>query len=158
MQTLFLSSNNAMVNRSLTTLPAMLLLGGFLLSSQVMAAVRLACPPSLPISAALPRNSPGAWKVYIDSPLYLNSAAPISGPPETRGELADYVTRKGRGGWTDTYQLDGEFPDGKWLQCGYGTHNEATLSMKMPDTVKACTFTYRKGEKAGQNDVRIDCR
>ena len=45
------------------------------------------------------------------------------------------------------YTRDCSFPDGKWLQCAYGVHDEITA---------ACTITYRKGEKAGQNDIEID--
>ena len=118
----------------------------------------LSCPPSIPVTAARPKNSSTTWQVYIDSDLYLNSATPISGPPEMHGALADYTSRPGKNEWSYTYNLDSPFPDGKWLECGYGTHNEVTLTQRMPDTVKTCTFTYRKGEKAGQHAIKIYCR
>lgn len=118
------------------------------------AAPPLICPASMPISAS-PVNG---WKVYVGSELYLNSATPISGPPEMRGDLAEYTTRPGKREWSYVYDLDRDFPDGKWLECGYGIHNEVTLSQRMPDSIKRCVFTYRKGAKAGQNDIKIDCR
>jgi hypothetical protein len=116
------------------------------------------CPPSIPISSTPPAGMSPNWKVYIASELYLNSATPISGPPEMHGDLADYVTRLGKKEWSYVYDLDREFSDGKWLECGYGTHNEVTLSQRMPDAIKTCTFTYRKGAKAGQHDIKIQCR
>lgn len=120
-------------------------------------ALPLSCPPSVPISATPPKAASPGWKVYIDSELYLNSAAPISGPPEMHGDLAEFTSRTGKKEWSYTYNLDREFSDGKWLECGYGTHDEVTLSQRMPDTIKECVFTYRKGEKAGQNDIKINC-
>lgn len=122
------------------------------------AAVPLSCPPSISIAAAQATPPALGWKVHVASDLYLNSATPISGPPEMRGELADYTTRPGRHEWSYIYDLDRDFSDGKWLECGYGTHNEMTLSQRLPDAIKTCTFTYRKGEKAGQHHIRIDCR
>lgn len=74
------------------------------------------------------------------------------------GDLADYITKPGKNKWSYTYDLDREFSDGKWLECGYGTHNEVTLSQRMPDSVKLCIFTYSKGNKAGQHDIQINCR
>jgi len=35
---------------------------------------------------------------------------------------------------------------------------EVTLSRRMDDSVSVCEFTYRKGSKAGQNEIDIDCR
>lgn len=119
---------------------------------------RYECPPSVPIHIPPSVATLAGWTTYIDSDLYLNSATPINGPPEKRGELADYTSKPGKLQWSYTYDLDRDFPDGKWLQCGYGTHNEVTLSRRMPSAVKACTFTYRKGEKAGQHDIKINCR
>ncbi len=82
----------------------------------------------------------------------------MSGPPEMRGDLAEFTERRGRDSWTYPYRLDGLFPSGKWLQCAYGEYNEVTLSQRLPDDIQACTFTYRKGAKAGQHDIDITCR
>ncbi len=123
----------------------------------VAAPLLLACPPSVAISAAPASAAPSAWKYHVASDLYLNSATPISGPPEMHGDLADYTAHPGKREWSYTYDLDRDFPDGKWLECGYGAHNEVTLSQRMADAIKTCTFTYRKGQKAGQNDIKIHC-
>lgn len=50
------------------------------------------------------------------------------------------------------------YPEGKWLQCSYGVLGEVTLSRKMDDGISLCEVTYRKGSKAGQNAIHIDCR
>lgn len=60
--------------------------------------------------------------------------------------------------WTDTYDLQGSFPDGKWLQCSYGMLNEIVLAKRLDDGVTACTIKGKKGEKAGQNVFSVECR
>ena len=50
------------------------------------------------------------------------------------------------------------FPDGKWLQCSYGEYGQVTLSKRMEDSVSRCEVRYKKGSKAGQNEIGIDCR
>lgn len=117
----------------------------------------LTCPPAIPISSP-PESGPNSWTIYVASELHLNSAAPTGGPPQMRADLSDYTSKTGKKQWSYTYDLDRDFPDGKWLECGYGSHNEITLSRRMPDTIKSCTFVYRKGAKAGQHDITIDCR
>ncbi|MGV7208833.1 STY0301 family protein [Oxalobacteraceae bacterium A2-2] len=114
------------------------------------------CPASIPVSVKA--NAGNGWIPHVASDLYLNSATPISGPPEMKADLADYLSRPGKKEWSYTYDLARPFPDGKWLECGYGTHNEVTLSRRLPDTVKQCIFTYRKGARAGQHEIRISCQ
>ena len=79
-------------------------------------------------------------------------------PPERRGDLVPSGGHQGKGTWSSTYAFEGSYPEGKWLQCSYGQTNQLTLSRRLPDSVTACTFTYRKGEKVGQNDIKIVCR
>lgn len=117
------------------------------------APIALSCPPSVPVSA----GAQAGWATSTASELYLNSAAPISGPPDRRGSLSQFSTKPGKTEWSYTYDLNREFPDGKWLECGYGAHNEVTLSKPIPDAVRSCSFIYRKGAKAGQHDIRIRC-
>ena len=59
--------------------------------------------------------------------------------------------------WTETYSLDGVFPDGKWFKCDYGVGNEFSLSKKLDDTVKSCVVKGRKGSKFGQHIFDIKC-
>ncbi|MGK5044911.1 STY0301 family protein [Janthinobacterium sp. GB4P2] len=74
------------------------------------------------------------------------------------GQLVPSGERKKKGKTTLSYRLEGSYPDGKWLQCRYGVHGEVTLSRRMDDSVSHCEFTYRKGRKAGQSEIDIDCR
>lgn len=80
------------------------------------------------------------------------------GPPVMKGDLADFTETRGHDVWSYTYQLDGAFPDGKWLQCTYGDRNQVTLSRRLPDETRECKFTYRKGTKAGQHAIKIQCQ
>lgn len=115
------------------------------------------CPESISPSSVKVIRIPAEWTPFVASPLYLHSAAPMDGPPEMRGDLAEYTEHKSKRAWSYTYGLEGHFPHGKWIQCGYGEFNQITLSQKLPDEVLACTFIYRKGAKAGQHDIDILC-
>lgn len=121
-------------------------------------ATSLACPESVPAASISLTGVPAGWTPYIDSPLYLSAPAPIDGAPQRRGQLVPSGERKEKGQTTISYRLEGRYPDGKWLQCSYGVHGEVTLSRRMDDGVSVCEFTYRKGSKAGQNEIDIDCR
>ena len=71
---------------------------------------------------------------------------------------ADCTSKPGKKQWSYSYNLDRGFSDGKWLERGYGAHNEITLSRRMHDSIKSCTFVYRKDEKGEQHDIQINCR
>ncbi|WP_373994880.1 STY0301 family protein [Duganella sp. HH105] len=60
--------------------------------------------------------------------------------------------------WTYTYNLDGPYPDGKWMQCGYGEHDEMTLSKRIADHISVCVITYGKATKTSQQQIQINCR
>lgn len=116
------------------------------------------CPASIPEKSVRLVNTPPGWATTTNAPLYLHAAAPMNGPPEKLGELSDFTQKRGKNEWTYTYKLDGKFPDGKWLACTYGESDQVTLSKRIDDEIEACTFTYRKGKYAGQNDIAIRCR
>ncbi|NVI85617.1 STY0301 family protein [Janthinobacterium sp. BJB401] len=130
----------------------------FSLFAQAAVSASYACPKSVPAVSISLNSVPTGWIPFIDSPLYLSAAAPIDGAPERRGQLVPSGERKKKGQTTLSYRLEGRYPEGKWLQCSYGVHGEVTLSKRMDDSVSLCQFTYRKGSKAGQNEIDIDCR
>lgn len=123
-----------------------------------LAAATLECPQSIPEQSVRLMNAPPGWNTFVRAPLYLNSAAPMDGPPEHLGELADYEQQKMKGGWKNTYQLDGKFPEGKWLACGYGESNQVILSRRLDDNIQSCVITYRKGPHVGESTVDVMCR
>ena len=130
----------------------------FPMFTQAAVTASYACPDSVPAASISLNAVPAGWTPYIDSPLYLSATAPIDGAPQRRGQLVPSGERKEKGKTTLSYRLEGRYPDGKWLQCSYGVQGEVTLSRRMDDSVSLCEFTYRKGRKAGQNDIDIDCR
>lgn len=116
------------------------------------------CPSAIPVEELqVVRPAPG-WTPHVASPMYLHAAAPMYGPPEMKGDLADFKETRGKEKWSYTYGLNGAFPDGKWLQCAYGEHNQVTLSRRLPDNIQECKFTYSKGSKAGQHEIQIQCK
>ena len=116
------------------------------------------CPPSIADTSIKLDPVPAGWTAYIASPLYLKSAAPIDGPPQRKGELVPTAERKSTGQTIFVWQLEGVFPDGKWLQCSYGEYGQVTLSKRMEESVSPCEVRYKKGSTAGQNEIGIDCR
>ena len=116
------------------------------------------CPEQISEPSVAIMGIAAGWQPFVASPLYLHSVATTDGPPQRLGQLIGKQVRAGRDAWTDTYDLRGVFPDGKWLQCSYGTLNEIVLSKRLDDSITACTIKGTKGDKAGQNVFSVDCR
>lgn len=130
-----------------------------LMSSFIWSAAQaLECPAFIAETSVKLVDTPAGWTAFSSSPLYLHGAAPMSGPPEKLGVLADYHETKRNQEISYTYQLDGHFPEGKWLACTYGEGDQVTLSKRLDNTVRVCIFRYRKGKHVGQNDVAISCK
>ncbi|TFW21532.1 STY0301 family protein [Duganella callida] len=121
------------------------------------AAPLLECPASIPENSVKLIETPKGWTSFVGSPLYLHGAAPMNGPPEHLGELADYKETGKKPNLTYIYQLDGKFSEGKWLACTYGESDQITLAKRIADDVKVCTFKYKKGRHAGENEIGILC-
>lgn len=133
---------------------------GFALCASINAyasSTRVQCPAQLAPASIQLVDTPVNWTPLVRAPLYLHSAAPIYGAPEARGDIADFSTKRGSDYWSYTYRLEGKFDDGKWIQCAYGANNEITLSRKISNDIRQCTFTYRKGRKVAQHEIAIDC-
>jgi hypothetical protein len=103
-------------------------------------------------------DTPTGWKSFVGAPLYLHSAAPMNTSPEMFGEMVEDNERRDKKGVVHTFKVDGKFPHGKWLACTYGESGQVTLARRLPDDTNVCTFTYRKGEYVGQNEIKIDCK
>lgn len=116
------------------------------------------CPERISESSVAVKVVADGWQPFVASPLYLHSVAPTDGPPQRLGQLIGKQVRTGLNDWTDTYDLRGPFPEGKWLQCSYGMLNEIVLSKRLDDSVTACTIKGTKGDKAGQNVFSVMCR
>ena len=148
-----------MRNHCSTVRTAVISVAVFCISPGLSAATSLPlCPASIPETSIKLEPIPAGWTSYIASPLYLNSAAPVDGPPQGRGELVPTAERKAKGQTIFAYQLEGTFPEGKWLQCSYGEYGQVALAKRMDDSVRRCEVSYKKGSKAGQNEIGIDCR
>ena len=115
------------------------------------------CPQSIP-ETSVHLVAPGSeWKPFVSSPLYLSSAAPADGPPERLGVLREGNKTKTKRGWTQTYALQGSYPEGKWLRCNYGSFGEVSLAKRLPDDTQECTVTGKKREHAGENQIEVRC-
>lgn len=142
-----------------TRWPAMSLLAMACMQAAASAATPLiACPASIPQRSIQLADVPQGWSAFVGVPLYLHAAAPMNGPPEQLGELSDFRQQRVKNGWVDTYQLDGKFPEGKWLACRYGGTGQLILARRLDDSIDSCTFTYRPGEHVGERKIAIMCK
>ncbi|XLZ68826.1 STY0301 family protein [Massilia sp. SR12] len=116
------------------------------------------CPAQISQPSVAITDVADGWRPYIAAPLYLHSVAISDGPPERLGQLKGRQVRSDSNAWTDTYDLHGPYPEGKWLQCSYGMLNEIVLSRRLDDSITACTIEGKKGGKAGQNVFSVACR
>ncbi len=138
-----------------------ILIGGLLLTHSVFGGEqRIVCPTEVPEASIRIANTPSGWTPYVASPLFLSSAGATAGPPERRAILMGNSTwRKGKTEWSTTYDLDGTgFSEGKWIECRYGEYDQVSLSKRLDDSIRSCTVRISKGEKVGQQDVRITCK
>jgi hypothetical protein len=136
-------------------------LAGFttiVMSAQAAPEPALQCPQSIEQKSVQLINAPAGWATFVHKPLYLHGAAPMSGPPNELGELADYSEKREKGAMVYTYKLDAPFPAGKWLSCTYGEGDQISLGMKLADNIKVCTFRYKKGTHVGENNIAISCQ
>ena len=62
----------------------------------------LACPQSIEQKSVKLSDTPPGWTTFVRAPLYLHSAAPMSGPPEELGELAEFSQKRENGAWIYT--------------------------------------------------------
>ncbi|WP_371871673.1 STY0301 family protein [Pseudoduganella violacea] len=118
----------------------------------------LECPQFIEQKSVQISNAPSGWTTFVRAPLYLHGAAPMSGPPEELGELAEFSQKREKGVWIYTYQLDAPFPAGKWLACTYGESDQVTLGKRLDDNTRVCSFRYQKGRHVGENIIAIACK
>ena len=121
--------------------------------------IAIVCPTELPAEAMKIVTAPHGWQPFISSPLYLHSAAPIAGPPERLGRMVGRTINRRKGEWMVEYDsLDAPFPEGIWFSCDYGEGNEFSIAKKLDAGIKSCVVHGKKGEKAGQNSLEINCK
>jgi hypothetical protein len=116
------------------------------------------CPQSIPETSIRLVALEKEWKPFVSSPLYLSGAAPADGPPERLGILRESGSSKTKTGWTHKYTLDARYPEGKWLRCDYGFFGEASLAKRLPNEVRECTVTGKKGKHSGENQIEVRCQ
>ena len=122
------------------------------------APVRVECPKAIMPVALTMVDQPDGWRFFAETPVYLHGAALMSTPPESLGHLLeDSIAKRHKGERVYSYSLDGKFPEGKWIQCAYGERHQLTLSKRLDDHIRKYTVVVSRGEKAGQNLVRIEC-
>jgi hypothetical protein len=128
-------------------------------NAAVGAEITIVCPAELPANAMKIVTTPHGWQPFISSPLFLHSAGPIAGPPERLGQMVGETTRKTKTESTVEYHsLDAPYPEGVWFSCDYGEGNEFSIAKKLDAGIKSCVVKYKKGDKAGQNDLDIKCK
>jgi hypothetical protein len=120
---------------------------------------RIECPTEIPQQSIRLSDTAHGWTSYVATPLYLHSAGAAGAAPEKLATLVGNTHGRPSktGEWRTIYTLEGPYPEGKWMECGYGESNQIILSKRLDEGTRECTVTYQRGEKAGQNNLRIIC-
>jgi hypothetical protein len=127
-------------------------------SHAIAAAQKVECPTEIPPSAVQVVNMPG-WKMFIQFPLYLSSAGMSAGPPESLAVLRGESLNRSDSGQSTRYEFgDMGLEHGKWLDCGYGTGSQITLSKRLDDALRECTVTYLKSKRPDKQNIKITCK
>lgn len=119
--------------------------------------VRFECPQELAAALVKVDSPRPGWKTFVGSPMYLSGAAPADGPPERLGILRGEDGPRTKTSWVQKYSLEGPYPEGKWLRCDYGAMGEVSVATRLPDDIKECLVTGKKGQHAGENVFEIAC-
>lgn len=116
------------------------------------------CPTKLEASAVQIVNPPEGWTPNVPSFFWLNTAAPMNGPPSHVADLKeDYSKRSGK---KEVSRWDlgggiGAYPDGKWLACKYGETNNLVLSRRIDDAATHCIVTQTS---TGQRPDKVEVK
>jgi hypothetical protein len=121
--------------------------------------LRVICPSEIPASSIHLTDLPRSWAAHVAASMYLSSAGATAGPPERKAVLmGDTTWKRGATSWSTTYDLGGSgFPEGKWMECRYGEHNQMILATRLDDATTSCKVHISGGEKAGQKSIQILC-
>jgi hypothetical protein len=128
--------------------------------SIAVAAENITCPAEIQQASLKLDAIPIGWTPYVAGPIPLHGASASAGPPEINGQLRpdESTYAEGKKSWRVRYNLQGNFPRGKWIECMYGTMNQVVLSKRLPDPISACVVSYRNRGEAAQHSVEISCR
>lgn len=86
--------------------------------------------------------------------LLLTAAAPMDGPPARSITLIPDSSDERDGTEIDRWQFAGEFPDGKFISCAYGSEGVVLLAKRIDDRTTGCEVIYKKHQgKLAVNDI-----
>lgn len=114
--------------------------------------MRASCPETIPESSFAPARPPAGWVGSIPTPLHLNAAGMMAGPPESM----TYLVPSKHTRTTQTFEFQkGDWQ--RWLWCSYGA---AQLSRRLDDAATSCTVTSRTLKRDGIATfiASVECR
>ncbi|CAK7017309.1 STY0301 family protein [Saezia sanguinis] len=130
---------------------AMVMFSGHALAEQTVV-----CPERVLLeSATLSQNSvPAGFEQMVRQyPLRLRGVSIYDGHPQDNADLKPDDEMAQHPSWT----LEGNYPEGKWLACNYGT-GATKLIMRLDDASAYCTAVSEKGPIHEQINVTVTCR
>lgn len=114
------------------------------------------CPPALAANSVQLVNVPAGWTPSTPYAFKLSGAEIMGGPPASKAQLVPDGGHKIKNGSVTSWDLAGEMPEGKWLNCTYG-EDMVHLSRRLADNIQSCSVTYTKTSK-GHKDVIVNCK
>jgi hypothetical protein len=86
------------------------------------------------------------WQGFVKSPLRWRSVSLMAGEPSTQTHLKPDLFNETKEKSTSTWKFVGDYPEGKWLSCGY-VDGSVSLSKRIDDRFTECSVVYRKDKK-----------
>ncbi len=111
--------------------------------------INFECPLHVVASSANVTDVLAPWKLNSRTEkIKVKSADFSDGPPAEMAILKPYDVKEKKGGSVVTWKFEGDYPQGKWLSCGY-VGNLISLSQELPKRVSECKITYGHDKKWG---------
>ncbi|TRX75142.1 hypothetical protein FM069_08560 [Pseudomonas mangiferae] len=151
------------LNNFLRKLPLLILLifCGEAHARETAESEKFECPFTLPIQSAEIKAAdlPAETRlVSIPTQLVLESIAVYDGPPEHGGALKPQdADGPDADDASSTWSFEGDYPDGKWLVCEYGS-GLLKLGRRLDDHRETCVGTMWRGDHPAGWRGRFDCR
>jgi hypothetical protein len=115
------------------------------------------CPEKIDSSHLQFSYSADGWTPFVGSHLRLSGVGFMQAAPEKMAHLKPEVSSKYAKHDSETWRFEGEYPQGKWLTCGY-EQNTVSLSKRIDDAVSECTVTTVIEKKYRNKNFEIRCK
>lgn len=131
---------------------------GVLLANASGSTVTIECPKKFPAEQITFVGTPAGWTPHARSSLEVTTAEWLYGPPSSYEYASPTKYREENRRDVATWGFTPGPEMKKWLQCGYGSASEVSLSRPLPDTTSECTVTRHRDALRNVTKVVAICK